>query len=77
VHIDPSSPLAGQSLIDAGLRQRFGVVVVGIRRADGRMDFNPEPETAMRGGDDLVVLGRSDSLRELEASAASVQTHGN
>ena len=44
--------------VDAGLRQRFGVVVVGIRRADGKMDFNPAPETAMHAGDDLVVLGR-------------------
>jgi voltage-gated potassium channel len=70
VHIDAGSPLAGRSLIESGLRQRFGVVVVGIRRADGHMDFNPPPETAMRAGDDLVVLGRTGSLKELEAAAA-------
>ena len=69
VHIGDASTLAGQSLLDAGLRQRFGVVVVGIRRADGRMDFNPAPETMMRGGDDLVVLGRAASLKDLEAAA--------
>jgi voltage-gated potassium channel len=70
VHIGEGSSLAGRSLIDASLRQRFGVVVVGIRRADGRMDFNPEPETSMRAGDDLVVLGRAGSLRELETAAS-------
>jgi len=70
VHIQKGSSLAGRSLVDAGLRQRFGVVVVGIRRADGRMDFNPEPETAMRPGDDLVVLGRGASLKALELAAA-------
>lgn len=70
VHIEQGSPLEGRSLVDAGLRQRFGVVVVGIRRADGRMDFNPEPETAMRAGDDLVVLGRAGSLKELETAAS-------
>jgi voltage-gated potassium channel len=69
VHISERSTLAGVSLLDAGVRQRFGVVVVGIRRADGRMDFNPEPETTMRGGDDLVVLGRAANLKELEAAA--------
>jgi len=69
VHISVGSPLDGKSLLDAGLRKRFGVVVVGIRRADGKMDFNPEPETAMHAGDDLVVLGRADSLKELEAAA--------
>jgi voltage-gated potassium channel len=70
VHITEGSSLAGRSLVDASLRQRFGVVVVGIRRADGRMDFNPEPDTAIRPGDDLVVLGRAGSLKELETAAA-------
>jgi voltage-gated potassium channel len=71
VHINDKSSLAGLSLVDAGLRQRFGVVVVGIRRADGRMDFNPEPETRMRAGDDLVVLGRAASLKELESATSA------
>jgi len=69
VHISDTSQLAGKSLLDAGVRQRFGVVVVGIRRATGTMDFNPEPETVMRSGDDLVVLGRAASLKDLEAAA--------
>lgn len=69
VHIGDESPLIGRSLIEAGLRQKYGVVVVGIRRADGHMDFNPEPDAAMRAGDDLVVLGRAANLRELEAAA--------
>ena len=69
VHIRHGSSLANRSLLDAGLRQRFGVVVVGIRRADGKMDFNPEPDTAMHAGDDLVVLGRVESLKELGMAA--------
>jgi voltage-gated potassium channel len=70
VHIAERSSLAGKSLVNAGLRQRFGVVVVGIRRANGQMEFNPEPETTIRAGDDLVVLGRAASLKDLEAAAA-------
>jgi voltage-gated potassium channel len=69
VRIGAGSTLDGCSLIAAGLRQRFGVVVVGIRRADGQMDFNPEPETAMHAGDDLVVLGRAQSLKDLGVAA--------
>ena len=33
---------------NANLRQRFGVVVVGIQRSDGRMEFNPPPDAVMR-----------------------------
>ena len=69
VHLAEGSVFAGRTLLEAGLRQRFGVVVVGIRRADGKMDFNPAPETGMRAGDDIVVLGRTESLKQLEAAA--------
>jgi len=64
------SSLGEKSLLDANLRQRFGVIVVAIQREDGRMDFNPEPDTSIRAGDKLVVLGRPHSLRRLEVEAA-------
>jgi voltage-gated potassium channel len=69
VKIAPGSELAGQSLIKAALRNRFSVVVVGIQRADGKMEFNPEPETVMKAGDQLVVLGKTSDLRELAVTA--------
>ena len=71
VRIAPRSPLAGRSILETNLRQRFGVVVVGIQRSDGQMEFNPAPETTMRAGDHLVVLGRSGNLRELETTCAA------
>jgi voltage-gated potassium channel len=69
VEIGADAPLAGRSIIDANLRQRFGVVVVGIQRAGGAMEFNPPPESVMHVGDFLVVLGQAKNLRELEAAA--------
>ena len=63
------SPLADQSILDANLRQRYGVIVVGIQRKDRSMEFNPEPDTAIHAGDKLVVLGRPTSLKRLEAEA--------
>jgi voltage-gated potassium channel len=69
ITVSPSSAFATQSILDANLRQRFGVIVVGIQRQDLRMEFNPEPDTAIRAGDKLVVLGRPDSLKRLELEA--------
>jgi voltage-gated potassium channel len=71
VTIAASSTLSGKSILDANLRQRYGIIVVGIQRQDRSMDFNPEPETTMKSGDKLVVLGRPDSLKRLEAEAAA------
>jgi voltage-gated potassium channel len=69
IPISPSSPLVNKTIVDANLRQRYGVIVVGIQRHDYRMEFNPEPDTAMRAGDKLVVLGRPELMRKLETEA--------
>jgi voltage-gated potassium channel len=64
------SILANRSIVEANLRQKYGVIVIGIQREDSRMEFNPEPDTAIRPGDKLVVLGRPESLKRLDADAA-------
>ncbi len=70
VTIEGHSALANRSIVEANLRQKYGVIVIGIQREDSRMEFNPEPETAIRPGDKLVVLGRPESLKRLDADAA-------
>lgn len=70
VLVSAASSFAGRTILDANLRQRFGVIVVGIQRQDRRMEFNPEPDTPIRAGDRLVVLGRPDSLKQLESEAS-------
>ena len=74
ITIAERSLLVNKTILDANLRQRFGVIVVGIQRSDLRMAFNPEPDTMIGGGDKLVVLGRPESLRRLETEAGG---HGS
>jgi voltage-gated potassium channel len=70
VHVPEQSALAGQSLVDAGIRQKYGVIIVAIKRAGGAMEFNPAPESVIRAGDELVVLGQLSSVKSLEESVA-------
>jgi voltage-gated potassium channel len=70
ITIATGSTMAGRSILEANLRQRHGVIVIGIQREDSRMEFNPEPDTAIRPGDKLVVLGRPESLKRLETEAS-------
>lgn len=69
IAIGQGSSLANRSLIDANLRQRFGVIVVGIQRQQGQMEFNPPSDAVMRAGDQLVVLGPAPKLKSLEDAA--------
>jgi voltage-gated potassium channel len=70
ITIAAHSALANRSIVEANLRQRYGVIVIGIQREDSRMEFNPEPDTPIRPGDRLVVLGRPESLKRLDIDAA-------
>jgi voltage-gated potassium channel len=74
IAVADGSAFARRSIVEANLRQRYGVIVVGIQRTDRRMDFNPEPDTMIGPGDKLVVLGRPDSLKRLEVDAAGAPT---
>jgi voltage-gated potassium channel len=71
ITIAAGSPMAGRTILEANMRQRHGVIVIGIQREDTRMEFNPEPDTAIRPGDRLVVLGRPESLKRLDSEAAA------
>lgn len=74
VTITGQSSLDGRTLVDSNMRRRFGIIVVAIKRKDGRMEFNPEPDCVMRAGDQLVVLGRPENLKDLESAAQARAT---
>jgi voltage-gated potassium channel len=66
IGVPPHSPCAGAVLRDSGLRERFGVIVVAIKRAAGTMIFNPAPEERIEAGDRLVVLAEVVRVKEVE-----------
>jgi voltage-gated potassium channel len=67
--IEPGSALAGRSLRDSRVRQDLGVIIVAIKKPDGRMVFNPPSEETMGAGDLLITLGHRDQLDRLEVLA--------
>jgi voltage-gated potassium channel len=71
VQVPAPSALVGKSLVESGIRQKFGVIIVAIKRADGAMEFNPPSEAVIRGGDELVVLGGAESVKALEEMIAA------
>ncbi len=61
-----SSRLAGKSLMDSNIRRDFGVISVAIKKASGRMVFNPAPSELLEVGDVLVVIGKTDDMKRLD-----------
>ncbi len=62
IPIQADSPLAGQSLRDADIGRLTGVMVMAIKRADGRVEFPPSGDSPLEPGDSIVLLGRRASL---------------
>jgi voltage-gated potassium channel len=69
IHIEKHSPLAERPLSEVIKRDKMNVVVVGIQHAHGNMEFNPLASTVLHEGDHLIVLGSSQTLKELERAA--------
>lgn len=70
----PGSKLISRRLDDL-VRREGGVIVLAIRKPDGRMIFNPPAEMLVPDGDVLIVMGEQPGLRNLETvlSEAGVQ----
>lgn len=64
LHVREDEWLSGRSLRRLALRDE-GVTVLGIER-DGRYLGSPDGDTVIETGDNLVLYGRSEALRQLD-----------
>lgn len=66
LNVSEKASWANKSLLDSKIRKNFDLIVVAIKRGEGEMLFNPNPETTIMAGDTLVVLGEYEKIKELE-----------
>ncbi|MBM4443290.1 MAG: cation:proton antiporter [Candidatus Rokubacteria bacterium] len=63
--------LADLSLRDARIRERFGVTVVAVTRADGEVILHPAADVLVHPGDRMLVFGLEDKILKFAAEAAA------
>ncbi len=66
--VEPDSAMAGKSLAELDIRNRFDVTVLAVIRA-GEPVVNPPGDFVLRPGDQLIVLGTREALAKLEEMA--------
>ncbi|QDU59180.1 Voltage-gated potassium channel Kch [Planctomycetes bacterium Pan216] len=52
----------GQTLAQAEIRRKTGVIVVAIKRTDGELLVNPDSHIALYSGDTIVILGKRENI---------------
>ena len=58
--------LAGVMLKDSGIREKFNLIIIAIKKAKGTMMFNPAFNAKIDEGDILIAVGEEKSLRAFE-----------
>lgn len=57
-------PLVGRMVSDTLVRSRHGLLVVAVKRADGRMIFNPDADFVFQTQDTIVVMGKPQDIKK-------------
>jgi voltage-gated potassium channel len=70
VRVAERSALVGKSLTDPWIRAQANVVVLAVRGSDGKMLFNPSPESTIHPGDCLIVIGGDEEVKRFDALAS-------
>jgi CIC family chloride channel protein len=71
IEMDVPQSLSGQTVSESGIRSRFGVSVLAVKRrtrAGLEHRFVPGPEDRFQSGDVLIVLGTEDAIGRLRSA---------
>ena len=74
VRVSENSEVVSKTIKEMQISRELGVIVMAIRKNDGKMLFNPPADTAVHGGDYLIVMGQVQNLRALETLATGART---
>jgi voltage-gated potassium channel len=67
--VPEDSPLAGQTLREADLRKRAGVLILALRRVDGTFTTNPDPDIVIEPHQVLIAVGTTTDFDRLDKVA--------
>ncbi len=69
LEVSSGSSLVDRKLSETIIRSELNIVIVSIRRSDGKSVFNPSGEARIQSGDTLIAIGHPESLAKLTALA--------
>ena len=58
--------LVNTTLMASKIRQNLDVLIIAIKKSNGRMEFNPRPDSLIEEGDTIITVGQEANLKELE-----------
>lgn len=62
LQLPEGADIVGKDLMHSGIRSEYNLIIVAIKRSDGRMIYNPSPKEVLHAGDTLVAIGPQENL---------------
>ncbi len=70
VVVEEASSLAGKTIKEADIRAKNWVVIVALKKENGKILFNPRADTRIEAGDKVAVIGQPDYFNQFEKMAS-------
>ena len=62
ITVSKDSPWVDMPLVECGLKDRFGLLVVAAHRDGDDIEFNPPPQLQLKAGMTLIVMGTVENI---------------
>lgn len=62
LQVPRDAPFAGKSMMDSNIRNDFDLIIVAIKRADGKRIYNPSSLELIHAGDTLIFVGPQTNI---------------
>lgn len=69
VVVEEASSLAGKTIKEADIRAKNWVVIVALKKENGKILFNPPAHTLIEAGDKVAVIGEPEHFSQFENMA--------
>ncbi len=65
IPVSSTSELVNIELKDSGIRQKYNLIIIAIKKPDGSMQFNPSFDAVIKPDDTVIAVGEAASLQKL------------
>jgi len=62
INVSEKSGLVNKNIMEAGLKEKHELLVLGIRDKNKELVFNPSPTRSLESGDTLIVMGEVENI---------------
>ena len=69
VRVAENSAYSGKKLAETDIRKELNLIIIAVKKRDGKMVFNPGLNTVIHDQDTLIAMGKRKDLEVFENKA--------